>query len=431
MRKWNWLKGLRCLAGVGATMLVSGVAVAGDATEVAPEQVFQQTSYNLMAEVGCTPQCGTNDGGCRSDACDGGCDDGGNLLGLCCNQEEFKLFEGVDVGGWAQIGYSSAPTAFNNGNQDSTFLLNQGWIYLDKAAESECGEWAWGYHADFVYGADGANTNSFGNNPDQFDFDPVGGRWNHGSRADWAIPQLYAEITNGDWTVKGGHFYTLHGYEVVQATGNFFFTHAYTMNYAEPFTHTGVVVTHALSDDTEIYAGWTAGFDTGFDQSAGGSNFMGGYSTSLSDDLTLTQILSFGDFGTNFTSPISGIAPDEDGSFAMSTVLDYQISEKLNYVFHSDILRTGVYDTFGINQYLIYQIDDCVGAGARMEWWKADGASVNAITFGLNVKPHANVTIRPEYRYDWSPGGNTNRGIQLGVVDQSQGTFAMDVVVTF
>ena len=425
MRKWNWLKGLRCLAGIGATMLVSSAAVAGDATDVNPEQVFQQTSYNLMEEVGSAPTCGA-DAGCKADGCNG--DGGGNLLGLCCNQDEFKLFEGAELGGWVQLGYTSAPTAFNDGAQDGRFLLNQGWIYLDKAAESECGEWAWGYHADFIYGADGTNTQSFGNNPNQFDIDPG---FQHGDRQAWAIPQLYAEVSNGDWTVKAGHFYTLHGYEVVQATGNFFFTHAYTMNYAEPFTHTGILVTHALSDNTEVYAGWTAGFDTGFDQAAGGSNFMGGYSTSLTDDLTLTQILSFGDFGANFVSPISGVAPDEDGSYAMSTVLDYQLSEKLNYVFHSDILRTGVYDTFGVNQYLIYQVSDCVGAGTRLEWWKADGSSVNAITFGLNVKPHANVTVRPEYRYDWSPGGNTNRGIQLGVVDQSQGTFAVDVVVTF
>lgn len=452
MAKWNWLKGLRCVAGVGVTLMASSVVLAADATPIAdvanPDKVFKQTSYNLFGGASCDApaakcgsdanggNCGANDGA-RSDGCNGGgCDGGlGDMLGLCCNQEEFNLFEGAEIGGWASVGYSSSPTAFNNGLQDSRFLLNQGWIFLDKAADSECGEWAWGYHADFVYGADGANTNSFGNNPGQFDIDTG---FAHGDRADWAIPQLYAEVSNGDWTVKGGHFYTLHGYEVVQATGNFFFSHAYTMNYAEPFTHTGVVVTHALSDDTEIYAGWTAGFDTGFDQAAGGSNFMGGFKTALSDDLTLTWIMSAGDFGAGFAPPI--VAPagplNEDGSYASSTVLDYQISDKLNYVFHSDILRTGVYDTFGVNQYLIYQMSDCVAAGTRMEWWKSDGRSVNAITVGLNVKPHSQVTIRPEYRYDWSPAGNTNAGINatpigVGRVDQSQGTFAIDVVVTF
>ena len=435
MRKWNWLKRIRCLAGVCATMLLSGVAVAGDGGDISPGQVFQQASYNLMEKIGCTPKCSSGkcgadscDAGCKSDGCNAGCDDSGNLLGLCCGQDEFKFFDGVEVGGWVQLGYSSRPTAFNDGNQDNRVLLNQGWLYIDKAAESECGEWGWGYHADVVYGADASNTQSFGNSPGRFDLDPG---FQRGAREDWAIPQLYAEISNGEWTVKGGHFYTLHGYEVVQATGNFFFTHAFTMNYAEPFTHTGILATHTLSEDTEIYGGWTLGFDTGFDQTDGGSNFIGGYSTSLTDELSLTQILSFGNFGTNFVSPISGVAPNERGSFALSTVLDYQVTDNLNYVFHSDILKTGSYETFGVNQYLLYQINDCVAAGSRFEWWKADQASVNAFTIGLNVKPHSNVTIRPEWRYDWSPGGNTNAGIQTGTVNQSNGTFAIDAVITF
>jgi hypothetical protein len=453
MAKWNWLQGLRyCVAGA-AVALVSSVAVAGDATSIPdtavanPDKVFQQTSYKLYdasceapaAKCGTNGACGSKDGacgtncGCRSDGCDGGL---AGMLGMgdCsgCSGDPWKLnaHEGVEFGGWAQFGYSSAPTAFNNGAQDRRLLLNQGWLFADRAATSECGEWGWGYHADFVYGADGANTNSFGNNAGQFDLHPS---FAHGDRADWAIPQLYAEVTNGDWTVKAGHFYTLHGYEVVQATGNFFFTHAYTMNYAEPFTHTGFIVTKQLSDDTEVYGGWTAGFDTGFDQRNGGSNFMGGYSTALSDCTQLTQIVSFGDFGAGFAPPIVPAALNEDGSIALSTVIDHQISDKLNYVFHSDVLRTGVYDTFGVNQYLIYQVSDCVAAGARLEWWKSDGRSVNAMTVGVNVKPHANVTVRPEYRYDWSPAGNTNAGINssTGRVDQSHGTFAVDVILTF
>jgi len=406
MAKWNWLKGLGCVAGLGAMLLTSGAVKADDAA------------------AGSAPACNYD----QAMACEEEC--GGSLFN--CDGDPWELFgttdKGLHVGGWAQVGYSSAATEFNNTFQDRRVLLNQGWLFMEKLAESECGEWAWGYRADFVYGADATNTQSFGNNPGQFDLDSG---FQHGDRAAWAIPQLYAEISNGDWTIKGGHFYTLHGYEVVQATGNFFFSHAYTMNYAEPFTHTGVVVTHQMSENTKLYAGWTAGFDTGFDQRAGGSNFMGGYSTSLTDDITLTQIVSLGDFGANFVSPISGIAPDEDGSIAISTVIDYAVTEKLKYVFHSDLLRTGVYDTFGVNQYLIYQLTDCVGVGTRAEWWKADGASVNAITWGLNVKPHTNLTIRPEYRYDWSPSGNTNRGIQGGFVDQSHGTFAIDAVFTF
>ena len=55
------------------------------------------------------------------------------------------------------------------------------------------------------------------------------------------MPQAYAEVGYNDLTVKVGHFYTIIGYEVVPAPDNFFYSHAYTMQYGEPFTHTGML----------------------------------------------------------------------------------------------------------------------------------------------------------------------------------------------
>ncbi len=45
---------------------------------------------------------------------------------------------------------------------------------------------------------------------------------------------------------------------------------------SEPFTHTGVLGTYTGNDDVTLYGGWTLGWDTGFDQFDGGSNFLGG-----------------------------------------------------------------------------------------------------------------------------------------------------------
>jgi hypothetical protein len=424
MAKWNWLKGLRCVAGVGATLMASSMAVAGDVNPIDnvanPDHVFTQTSYNLADEV--SGEAGCSNAGCRTDGCSG-CDDGGDMFGLRCDQDGINIFDGVEVGGWAQFGYTSETTLFNGAGEDKDFQLNQGWIYLEKAAESKCGEWALGYRADFVYGTDAPNTQSFGNSEPHFDTD---NGFNRGAGFGWAIPQLYVEATNGETTVKAGHFYTLHGYEVVTAPDNFFFTHAYSMNNSEPFTHTGVVVTQSVSDDMEVYAGWTAGWDTGFQQAAGGSNFLGGFSTALSDDVSFTYITSIGNFG------LIG-----DG-YASSAVLDWQINDKLNYVFHNDFLRADAADNdvVAINQYLIYQVSDCVGVGGRAEWWKNDGTSVYALTGGLNIKPHSQITIRPEVKYDWSPGGQVaadgNNGFNDGTISGSdETTFSVDVILTF
>ena len=110
----------------------------------------------------------------------------------------------------------------------------------------------------------------------------------------------------------------------------------------------------------------------------------------------------------------------------------------LNYVVQSDYLQVGSSgeENYGINQYLFYTVNDCLGLGARMEWWKGDvltnyapfGAvlpaagnlSYYAATFGANVRPHANVVLRPEVRVDWSPAAN-----------YSETYFGVDSVFTF
>jgi len=433
MAKWNWLKGLRCVAGVGATLMASSMAMAEDVNTISdvanPDSVFSQTSYSLADAVCGASGCGEGgSAGCRTDGCTG-LGDGCDMFGLRCDQEQINIFDGVEVGGHAQFGYTSEQTLFNGANQDEEFQLNQGWIYLEKAAVSEAGEWALGYRADIMYGVDGPNTQSFGNARPGFDTDTG---FTRGAGYGWAIPQLYVEATNGDTTIRSGKFYTLQGYEVVPATGNFFYTHAYSMNNSEPFTHTGVVVTQKVSDDTEIYAGWTAGWDTGFQSNNNGSNFIGGFSTAVSDDISLTYITNIGNFGAI-----------GDG-YSSSVVLDWQINDRLNYVFHNDLLRADAADNdaVAINQYLIYQVSDCVGVGGRAEWWKNDGTSVYALTGGLNIKPHSQITIRPEVKYDWSPGGqvaaNGQNGINNGLAPNpivlngsEQTTFSVDVIFTF
>jgi hypothetical protein len=88
-----------------------------------------------------------------------------------------------------------------------------------------------------MYGIDANNTQAFGNNPGRWDFS---GQFQHGEYG-WALPQLYLEVAYYDLSVKAGHFYTFIGYEVVPAPDNFFYSHAFTMNNSEPFTHTGAL----------------------------------------------------------------------------------------------------------------------------------------------------------------------------------------------
>ncbi len=237
-----------------------------------------------------------------------------------------------------------------------------------------------------------------------------------------------------------GHFFTLVGYEVITAPDNFFYSHAYTMFNSEPFTHTGVLATYSGSDLAEFYAGYTLGWDTGFDQynqnGTSGGNWLGGFSTDLTDDITMTYISTFGDFGLRNDANTYGFAgPSADRAYSHSLVFDATLSDKLNYVIQSDLVSIDEvgHEQVGINQYLFYKSSDCLSYGTRMEWWKNDGLSVYGLTGGINYRANANLIIRPEVRYNWAPGeqaANAFYGTNPGD-DFNQTVFGVDAILTY
>lgn len=367
------------LSGLG--LLLSGQTYGDEpAAPPAPDEQFSGAACDV--------------GGCDGGSCDGGL--GSHGSDWCCLSDPYQLFGTTDcgftVGGWTQVGYHSESNGMFN-NHDSQAGLHQQWLYVEKVADGSCG-WDFGGRVDLLYGLDAQDTQAFGNPPGNWDYE---NGWDRGSYG-WAMPQLYLEAAYGDWNVKVGHFFTLVGYEVVSAPDNFFYSHSYTMYNSEPFTHTGVISTYTLSDNIEVYSGWTAGWDTGFDRFDDGSNFLGGVSIGVTDNATLTYITTIGDFGFR------------GEGYSHSVVLDTAVTDAFHWIIQSDLVETnGAEDgsnlnhQYGLNQYFIYTINDCLGLGARAEWWKNNGASQYEVTVGANIRPHANLVIRPEIRHDWNP----------------------------
>ena len=332
----------------------------------------------------------------------------------------------LNFGGWLQLGYTSRSTGLFN-NVPSEVRVHQAWLFVEKEAKS-LDVIDWGFRFDAMYGGDGQDTQAFGNNPDHWDID-----WDRGAGYGWAIPQLYVELTYKDFSLMGGHFYTLLGYEVVTAPDNFFFSHAMTMYLSEAFTHTGALLKYSGLDMFEFYAGWTAGWDTGFDQfETGGSNFLGGFNFQPIDEASLTYILTAGNFGA--------IGKGYSHSVVVNTTPLGSLLPGLNYVLQSDYLDVDQdvfgsghdYSTIGINQYLMYWFVDEIGIGTRFEWWKPNGVSYYESTVGLNLKPIPNVIIRPEIRWQWSPAADDNSAkniIGLPVVEGE--IFGFVMIFTF
>ncbi|MDZ4658373.1 MAG: outer membrane beta-barrel protein [Bythopirellula sp.] len=407
-----------------------------------------QWSDSLVTPASCDDSC--CDPGCEcGDPCDCGCGVGAAGLfsgigGGCVENFTLAGLLGLDdscleVGGWTQMGYhdkfeplsneaTGRGTAFAFNDVPDELRAQQQWFYMGKTADGSNG-FDWGFRGDFIYGTDAQKTQAFGNPGagvvGQGTFDAS---FDHGIYG-WAIPQAYGEVAINDMAIKVGHFFTPLGYEVIPATGNFFYSHALTMFNSEPFTHTGVLSTYTGFEGMTLYNGWTLGWDTGFDNLNSGNNYLGGFGVDLMDSVTFTYLCTYGNFGLKDGGG--------DDSYSHAIVLNAGLTDKLTYIAQTDYLSTDEQndsgiprtDNVGLNQYLIYQYNDILGLGTRMEWWKGAGpaggpfatrASRYEVTSGVNIKLLGNLVMRPEFRYDWCPAED---------FDQDMG--ACDFILTY
>lgn len=403
---------------------------------------YAPTSYYQEGEAAAPAVAPEADLGCTDlDCCDSGCE---SACGSEC--EEWKLFDlndgcrKLNVGGWINGGITlagrnvptTAPIAFVN--PIDQVLGNQAWVYVERDADTGGCGFDYGYRMDYVFGADGPDTQAFGDNSWDASWDTNA---NYGS----AIPQLYAEVAYNNLSIKAGHFFTLIGYEVVPATGNFFYSHAYTMNYGEPFTHTGAIGEYAVNDNVTAYGGYTFGWDTGFENLLDAHTFLGGLSLQLSDVSKLTWMVTTGAFGDGTGN--NGFAAANGNIYMQSIVYSRNLSDNLEYVFQTDYgTNTGIGGTgnewYGANQYLFYTLNDCWKAGARYEIFRDQAGAgqtgrvgngveeYQAATLGLNYTPTKNFTVRPETRWDWVENGTGAFG-----GNNSLFTFGIDAIFTF
>ena len=392
----------------------------------------QTVSADATVAGCCDPACG--DPACCDDvACADACAAGGLFsgCGLAGPVEGFTLagvtgLEGsaIEIGGWTDIAYYNNNIPLSQSYNDLLSFddipdhanLAQQWFYIGKVADGS-GGLDFGGRIDMLYGTDAQKAQAFGNpGAGVRNFGFYDASLDHGTYG-WAIPQSYLEVASGDLSTKVGHFFTPLGYEVIAATGNFFHTHSYTMFNSEPFTHTGVLSTYSGFESVTLFGGWTLGWDTGYDNLNSGNNWLGGFTTEINENVTFTYLNTYGNFGWR-----DGGSKD---SYSHSMVLIADLTDNLEYVAQSDLVRTdnpGVsqFDTIGLNQYLFYGLTDVLKVGGRAEWWKADGVSFNEVTGGVNIQALSNLAFRPEIRHDWAPG-----------VGLDETSVAIDAVLTY
>lgn len=456
------------LAIAGSLLVVglAGVAVADEALASGlrqPTSVYQ-TAFEYDNYLYFAPEDGTSDSpsdesapaadqsppadlGCAA-ACDGSC---GRCRRRCdpCSlpQPRFLRCRGITVGGYLEQGISAAanqPADGFNGvvalnDRDGEYQMNQFAFYLDRAADTGGYGWDVGGNVTFIYGTDGFLAQAAGLEDNWGQTEPY---------YQAALPQFYLDVAYNDWTIRMGHFLSIFGHEVIPAPGNFFYSHAYTMVYGEPLTHTGVLVMYRVNDRLSASAGFHRGANEFEDTSGTDSiGFIG---------------------GVNWTSPNQRVALDFAITSGEETDLDadvliyslvgtFHLTDNLTYVLQHDYgqgVVTGqpIAEWYGLNQYLLYDINECWAAGVRFEWFRDDAGyrvtgarphnSLNGsyfpgafyeITAGLNWKPRENIIVRPEVRWDWyDAAGAAPATLPYDAGDRAdQFLFGCDLIVTF
>jgi hypothetical protein len=293
----------------------------------------------------------------------------------------------LDISGWTQFGYHDHNNGLFNTNEKKG-TVHQVWFAFDKAYDADAEGLGFGYHFDLMYGADAPDTSAFGQTQG-WDVESS----DQGNGFGWAMPQMYIETQVNDWTLTVGKFYTIVGYEVVQAPGNFFYSHAKTMYNSEPFTHTGILASKTTETGLDLTAGYSSGWDTGF--SSHGSNGILGLGKAIGDNISLNYVTTFGDIS------------DTESGYTHSVVMQIELGEKMDYVFQSDYVDTNERYHIGVNQYVFYTVSEDISVGARLEWWR-DGNNLGAdseysVTTGINYRPTSrfDMILRPEVRIDW------------------------------
>ena len=384
----------------------------------------------------------------------------------------------LTLGGWVDAGYTYNPAnpgdGFNGtvtfGDRSGSVQLNQTYLYLERPVDIQGDRWDFGGRVDLLYGTDAAFAQASGDPQAHWDQNLAAGNTRF---YQLTIPQLFLEgvipVGNG-LTAKLGHFYTILGNESVMAPDNFFYSHSYLMQYGEPFTQTGLLLSYAPTEFLSVNAGATTGsiiggWDGAFDHNLEQWGFLGGFT--IADGET--------SFSANATH---GVQDTNNGDWNLySLVLHRDITESVHFTLQHDYgwaekaVNDQTAEWYGLASYLSYDISPTLAAGLRGEWFRDDegfrarsrprisaqplaagsspleaiastnqfgelsGNSYYGMTVGLNWKPEPWITVRPNVRYDWTDNinlFNCRDGNSPGYcADGNQWLLSTDVILMF
>lgn len=381
-------------------------------------------------------------------------------VGVAKALDDAKITVGGLVEGSWTYSASSPPGNFITGRvfdvEHESILLNQAEIHVERLVDDALAkkqfdiggrmEWRWGTDSRFIHSVGAFDYYGFGDGPKN-QWDPTQ------AYLDFAVP-----IGNG-LKVRVGKFVTPIGTEVIDPSGNQFYSHSYLFGYAIPFTHTGVLGTYQFSDDLSVTAGVTRGWDTSLEDNNDTVDFLGSVTIKLGANADPFSYIG----GKNSALTINLISgPDQPGDndnyrTLIDVIATTLVGDNLKLGFNGDyayernsVSSPGGDDAkwWGVAAYAQLGLDrpldktPLVALNMRGEYFNDDdgarlagavgGAGVFEATVGLAITPlpddkyGKNLVIRPEVRYDYA-----TKGFFDGGSDRYQVTAAIDAYYKF
>jgi len=361
------------------------------------------------------------------------------------------------------------------GGYSNRGLIDQVDLTIQKTVDTTK-SWDWGFQVEQGYGTDDSfiHSSGLGDNRAQPNFN--GG----------ASPQNQYDLVQANATlllpigtglqIEVGKFVTFPSEEVINPTGNLFYTHSYNFSFGVPVTNTGIMGKYTFSklingNDLNIVAGITRGWNQSLRDGNGAIDFMGQLSGKLTDKLSYVFNMIEGPEGndpahTNI-GPFAASTTNLDGEYwtLVEFLPSYAVSDQLTLT--GDLLYNDAPgDSFtnaghaaqwyGAAAYASYKFNSYFTGNVRAEYYRDQGgatigdsldptgtvesANFYELTIGTQIHPFPTNDIlqwlqfRPEVRYDLSdkPAFNAaHSGAVTGTGDYSEFSVAMDAIMQF
>lgn len=353
---------------------------------------------------------------------------GGLPLGV---RWEGWLAQGVTLNTRSPSNRSNFPVTFNDRSND--YQLNQLYLIAERAVRNDA--WSVGGRVDLLYGTDHRYTMARGLEV-HGDGSP---KWNSEDYG-VAMPQLYMEAfapIGPGVNFKMGHFYTILGYESVPAPDNFFYSHAYTKQYGEPFTHTGCLAATEVGP-VKLQAGLTRGWNN-WENSNDDYGFLGGMSWTSQDERTSLAFALHTGREEEVLSPATNTRTTYSMVFSHDFYGPWSCALQHDLGIDRGVLQDGSDATwYGVNMYLFREITEQWKFGYRFEWFRdndgtrvvnGQSADYYQMAWGLNYSPSDRLRIRPSIRWDWA--GSRNSRPFINGTSNEQLLLDCDVLIQF